>query len=383
MEILDLSSCSSNNEVSIKIKERVKSVLIGDLVKALSFKFVRHEKAVRKIYAALATGHNAILHGPGGFGKSVLVKAVCKELGLPVVYKIGYKGMMPEEILGVPNMKALLEDSKYETAFENSLFAKPGILILEEFFDADPSTAVALKDVLTEKGFREGDTKKESLIGSVIIAGNKCPEDMSIDDTTSAFYKERFPMRHKMIWSSFKEGDYLSFFNVFYTKDVYKEYFKELMLVARLCAGSEEMISPRVASQAADVAIEIGVDFLDTVESLDTGMITEMKNQVELESTSFKETELLERIKNKIMKVVDDLRISNLEEALEHRPVLYAVSSKLKSQSFSNESIELLSEVNTLIGHGIHMIEQIIIEDSDPDTINSTINNWFNDTTTS
>jgi hypothetical protein len=39
-------------------------------------------------------------------------------------------------------------------------FYKPGILIGEEFTDILPSTAAALKDILTEKGFH---TKSEKL----------------------------------------------------------------------------------------------------------------------------------------------------------------------------------------------------------------------------
>ena len=127
MELLDLSTCTTNEEVSTAIKNRVKSVKFEDLILQLSETSVFHEEATKKIYAALATGNNALLYGPGGFGKSVLVKRICEVLGLPIIYKVGYKGMMPDELFGVPNMKILMEESRYETAFENSLFSKPGI----------------------------------------------------------------------------------------------------------------------------------------------------------------------------------------------------------------------------------------------------------------
>jgi len=307
MDLLDLSACTTNKEVSEAIIASVKSYKLEDLIKVLSKDFVYHEEATRKIYAALAIGDNSILYGPGGFGKSVLVKALCEELGLPVIYKVGYEGMKPEELLGVPNMTALLEESEYITAFEKSVFAQPGILILEEFFDADPSTAAALKDILTEKGFREKSGKKESLISSVIICGNKTPDEVSTNDSTKAFYKERFPFRHKMAWTSFDESDYMNFFRVYF-KTTYNNNRELLLLVAKLCSGTNTTVSPRIAAKAAKVALELGPGFLDTVEDIDTSLVKEMKREAEIEAVRYEETALLGKIASMAKQLVDEAR---------------------------------------------------------------------------
>jgi len=379
MDILDLNTLDSNNEISNTIKERVKLVGVKALIETLSSDFVYHEEATRKIYAALATGNNAILFGPGGFGKSVLVKAICKELGLPIVFKVGYKGMTPEEILGVPNMNKLLEESKYETAFENGVFSKKGILILEEFMDADPSTAAALKDVLTEKGFREGNDFKESLISSVIICGNKTPDDVSLDDSTAAFYKERFPYRHKMVWKTFQEDDYIRFFKAYFDSEIYSNKIKEIILVAKLCAGTEERVSPRVAAQAASCAIELGPEFLDTIEGIDTSMISEMISQVELQTIYIDDVKLLEKIKDQAVKTIDELRLNSksLEEYVAIGEVLKGVKEKLSSKSFNDDTIELYSEVNSLIEYAISVINQSNLTFCNIKDINENINNWF------
>jgi len=284
MEILNLSSCKTNAEVVEKVSERVQSVNIDKLISDLSNDFVFHSHSVRTLYAALVTGNNAILYGPGGYGKSVLIKAVCEYFKIPVTFKVGYSGMTSEELLGLPNMDKLLNESTYETAFENSIFANPGVCILEEFLDADPQVAACLKDVLSEKGFREGLTRKESMISSIIIAGNKAPEDVSIDDSTAAFYMERFPYKNKVMWDSFSASNYLSFFEAYYDKIKFKENRNTLEAVAKLCSMNSCSISPRVASQAGDNAIKLGIEFLDTISAIDTSILSEIKSELDIKT---------------------------------------------------------------------------------------------------
>jgi len=359
---LDLSNCTKNEEVSELIKKRVREVTVSELVSELSSDFVYHEEATRKIYVALATGKNSILYGPGGFGKSVLVKAICKYLGLPVVYKIGYSGMTAEELLGIPNMTVLLEESKYETAFENSVFSKSGILILEEFFDTDPSTAAALKDVLTEKGFRENDVKKESMISSVIITGNRTPEDVCIDDSTSAFYKERFPMRHRMVWNNFSNGDYLKFFNVYF-KDKYKENFEKFVLLSKLCAGTEEKVSPRVAAQAGDIMLELGISFIDTVEGIDTTEIEKIKIETEEELKGFAEREVIDNMS----KYLDDIVIES--KSVNNYIKVRCLKSRFELYEFSEPNVKAATELFGAINEVEKMIYRFIESENNVDAI--------------
>ena len=381
MKILDLSHCKSNKEVSELIRARVKSVDCDELIRNLAQDFIYHEEATRRIYAALATGKNGILYGPGGFGKSVLVKAICKYLGLPVIYKVGYEGMTPEELLGVPDMTKLLEESKYETAFENSVFSKPGILVLEEGLDADASCLATLKDVLTEKGFREGDTKKESLIASVLICGNKTPEDVSINDSTKAFYQERFPYRHNMVWKNFSNVNYQNFFKVYY-KDKYLENRELLMLVAKLCSNSENSISPRVATQAADTALELGVEFLDTVTDLDTSLISEMIHQVKKEAEQLTETELLDRIQFNVVDIINKLRTeSNINVILKHRFTLSLIKDSMEDYDFTNDVFPRVLEINSLVSTGLGSIEHQLIDTIDTNEAIKLVNELFNPTT--
>jgi len=342
MEQLDLSGCTTNKEVTDLIKNHVKDYNLKKLTSKLAEDFVFHEKATKKIYAALATGKNSVLYGPGGFGKSVLVKAICKELGIPVVYKIGYEGMTSEELLGIPNMKKLLEDSTYEVAFENSVFSKPGILILEEFFDASPSTAAALKDILTERGYREGSVKKESLIASVIITGNKTPDDMSIDDSAGAFYKDRFAMRHNMVWDEFRDANYLQFFKVYF-KEKYNSNFNKFILLSKLCANTEEQVSPRVAAQAGEVMLELGVDFLDTVEGIDTNELVRYEKETREETKVYEERQVLDNADGYIKKI--DLVTNTMQSVLDNQFKLDVLENRLKLFSFSETNVGVSLEI--------------------------------------
>lgn len=296
MEELDLSGCTTQKEVSTLIQGRVREVSLSDILSSLSDKFVYQEETIRKLYTALSTGHNILLYGLGGFGKSVVVKSFCKELGIPLICKVGYKDMNPEELLGIPNMKKLLDESKYETAFENSVFAIPGLLLLEEFGDVSESTVAALKDILTEKGFREGSIKKESLIGSVIITSNKTPDELVTSDTTAALYKERFPIRHNTVWSSFNKEDYSKYFSCVY-KDIYKAKKAECDLIARLCSDTTDVVSPRIAGVAVTIMDKLGLEYITTITDIETNKISEYKDKIELDRKLNKERDNLDIIR--------------------------------------------------------------------------------------
>jgi hypothetical protein len=345
MESIDFSKCKTNKDVSKLIIDRVRSVSVEKLVEDLSVKFVQHESTTKTIYAALASGENSILFGPGGFGKSELVKSIIKYYNIPVIYKVGYPGMTSEELFGIPNIKKLLEESKFETAFENSVFSKPGILVLEEIFDADAEITSSLKDILSEKGMRESSKFKESLISSVILVGNKSPEDVSINDSIKAFFLERFPFRKEVIWSSFNMENYLEYFTVFFDSDVFNKNKDVLELLAKICCNSDSLVSPRLASKAANTVIQLGLDFLPTINGIDSQLISDSIADFNIKSNIKKEKLFLEDMMSKI-KSIDNSGFNSTRKFL--MMMCFEENFMFDSQ-VSDHNIIKMSELSNLI----------------------------------
>lgn len=164
--------------------------------------FVHLESTEKIVNIALTTQTNLILHGPGGYGKTELVKHYLKKLNLTANFVVGYKNMVVEALLGIPDMDKLMNNSEYSIAFEHSVFKGAEVLVLEEFLDVLPETAAALKDIITEGGYRQKGEFIKSDIKTVIIVTNKDPEEIENDDSLRAFYMERFPFRHRVAWEN-------------------------------------------------------------------------------------------------------------------------------------------------------------------------------------
>jgi hypothetical protein len=379
LKLLDLKHCSTNEEVAKEIRKRVLTVSVEELIKELSNNFVYHEDAVKTVYAALAMNNNAILYGPGGYAKSEIVKAICNVLNIPLICKIGYQDMSPEELFGIPNIKNMLENSKYETAFENSVFCIPGVLCIEEGMDLSPQTAAALKDILTEKGFREGSIKKESLISSVIITGNKEPEDESINDSIKAFYIERFPYRYNMHWNSHLETNYLKLFSVVYNTEVYQDNFKKLLLVGKICESVSNKninVSPRLAIYASELAINLGVSFLSTISAFKGSFLSSSLQKMEDEDKLENEIKFLEKIEQVIISIGEEIKTSlDIKELGDKYSILKGVESKIGSYTFSDNAFTHVSSIVNKINDNLKVIDNKLA--SDHSKIDKYINKLF------
>jgi energy-coupling factor transporter ATP-binding protein EcfA2 len=298
--MINLTDCTTNAEVKKVIKKAVQDTDLDWLMTKCDEVFVFHRETVKSLYYALAAGENIILYGPGGFGKSLVVDFVLDTLGIPRSTKVGYKGMQPEELFGLPNMKKLMEESDYEIAFDKSVFVNPGCLVLEEFLDADPSTGAALKDILSQGGMRDKMKFTESLISSVIICSNKSPEDFSSnDDSLKAFYEDRFPIRLKVQWESFDKKNYLSFLKVYFPKR-FSEFKVEMDVLATICASSRKTISPRLAAKAGNMIINNGLESLSVITDLDTQNLTELIEHGVIKNRLLKQETLLIQIEKEV-----------------------------------------------------------------------------------
>ena len=278
----DFKNCTNSTETYALVAKIVSNTKLAEVQKALSEKFYNIDNVVEFLYLTFTAKGNAILYGPGGFGKSNITKAFLNFFNIPIITKVGHSSMDVESLLGIPNIKKLTEESKYEISFENSVFNIPGVLILEEFLDVRPTVAAALKDVLTEHGYREGNTFTPSKNGPIVICSNKSPDEVSTDLSTAAFYKERFPYSLYVLWDEYKAIDYFNLYSILY--DTSKEDSNKFKLLAEICAASNKndvIISPRIAIKALELFEQAHtINNLKYISSIDLSKIDEIHHKL-------------------------------------------------------------------------------------------------------
>lgn len=342
-------SCSNSKETQEELIKLISSVELSEVQKQIRKKFYNVDSVVEFIYNTIITGGNGVLHGPGGFGKSEITKAFFELYGIHPLVIVGHSGTDIESLLGIPNIKKLTEDSVHEIAFEKSVFNKPGVLILEEFLDVKPAVASALKDIITSGGYRRGDEFIPSKIGSIFICSNKSPDEVSIDFSTAAFYKERFPYSKYVIWDDYTSKSYLNLFKLRYGDEVdsNEDAFK---LIAHLCASScnqESIISPRMAFSAMDLfKINKDIRILNMVAALDTSKIDAIKARIDLET---QHTHLFSRITN-LTTMISKLEFDTPDKILGYYYLSKKLRDKLvKANVVGDDLVEAISNLISLI----------------------------------
>lgn len=281
--------------------------------------FVHLEDISKTLDIALSTETNLILYGPGGYGKTELVKAKIKEHKLSANTVVGYKNMPVEALLGLPDMQKLMDDSEYEIAFEKSVFKGAEVLVLEEFLDVLPETATALKDIMTEGGFRQKGKFIKSDIKTVIIITNTSPESLSNNDSLKAFYLDRFPIRKKVIWVSNNAAMYYKLFEV--NTELSMLDMKKL---AYICEKVKP--SPRIAMVAAKFIATTG-------DIKNIAILTEFADiDVDSLSEDFNTRDELEQFTKKLRHI---LRLINTEP----RNLSFQLYLQSKLNSIANEKL--------------------------------------------
>jgi len=263
---LDLSSCESSDEIAILVSKRVSEVTCEWVIDQLP-QFVFMQDTIEAIYVSLLTQTNCILYGPGGFGKSDITKAFCELLGIPYNTILGYESMTVEELIGIPDMKKLLDDSEYLLAFENSIFNKKGVLIMEECLDIPPNTLASLKDIISEGGYRDKRGLHKSFASSIISIGNADPKNLAVNMSTTAFFMERFPIQCKVCWQEYSKFHYTMLFDAKFPND--DKTTKNV--IASIC-GFSSSISPRIALSAYKVG-KVKLSYMSLINGMDTSRL--------------------------------------------------------------------------------------------------------------
>jgi MoxR-like ATPase len=350
MDVLKLSDCKNAAEVKIKIEERIASIPCLDVVRHFRKSYYNIDSTIEFLYASSISGSNGILYGPGGFGKTELTKKFFEYFKIPVNVIVGYHDMDVEGLLGIPDMKKLMEESEYVTAFNKSVLTKPGILLLEEFLDVRPSTAAALKDILTEGGFRQGDKFTPALNGQTFICSNKDPEELSVDFSTSAFYKDRFPCNIFVAWDNYTTRDYNNLFKIVFS-DQFEQNKDEFNVLAGLCSRSSsdnKVVSPRTAIAASRVMLKSGIHALKFVSELDTSILEDVNNELKERKAMSALLQLLDDADEVSSELVNSAEVTgNLEGKISLRFWLTNIITNIEAVKCTDDMLEITQRYKT------------------------------------
>lgn len=304
------TSFKNRNEVFKYLRSNLLKIGLPEMQKRVGEKFFDMDDIVESIFIAIVSGKNLILWGPGGFGKSEVVVKFLEQASITYSSIIGYEDMDVEGLLGLPNMTKLLEESTYEIAFEKTSFNNPGILILEEFLDVNPKTAIALKDILTSEGYRQGNKFVPSLISSVIICSNRSPYEVSIDTSTTAFYKERFPIVVNVKWNDHSSIRYEAFIKKVVGKDYNKNklIWEVLAELAYRTTKRDEPVSPRIVKDAIHILQfnEYNLKTLILVDGLDTSSLNEIISSCNSRNENSRLLKIAERISSYLEEILNE-----------------------------------------------------------------------------
>jgi len=145
MKKLNLSKYKTNAAVQKAVEARIAERSFEELLAYVNESFIYQEAATRAIYLGLSSSMNVFLSGESGYGKSELIKCILEFYKIEYNTIVGYKDMPVDALLGIPDMKKLLEDSEYVLKFSKSSFGEAKILIGEEFTDISAACAAALR----------------------------------------------------------------------------------------------------------------------------------------------------------------------------------------------------------------------------------------------
>lgn len=225
---------------------------------ALEERFVYFDEIADLISAAFYEPCNLLLWGPGGHGKSEMVLAAIRALGLSddevFVQSFG-EGMSEDRLWGGPDMASLDTCLKYDTS-RSFLAPQYKVVVFEELFDAPAQALLPLKDVLTRKVFMNGPDRVKLGAKVVIACTNKDPREFGEGNDAVQALMERFLLQKEVRWPAYEEKNYLNLFSRVRPNASKggREFHQRLAsVIASLNESKTFVMSPRMALQSLEV----------------------------------------------------------------------------------------------------------------------------------
>lgn len=237
-----------------------------DFKKVLESKFTKSEKFSKAMRIAVDNEENLIVFGPGGYGKSDMIKTIMKAAGIDdkVFYMSCGEDTDESKLWGgidIPEMK----NGNLRYNIKDS-FINYQIVVFEELLDAQVNALLALKDTLEAKEFRKGSQRQKIKTKMVIALTNKSPEEISQLGDYAKALMERFRIELNHKWDSYKGSDYLELLTKrFNPKEKDSRILKTMSSIFETIAKKKSPICPRIAIAATKVALKNGSEKIEDI----------------------------------------------------------------------------------------------------------------------
>lgn len=235
--------------------------ILPTVTTSLRQKFVHADEIADLISAAFYEPCNLLLWGPGGHGKSEMVLAAMRAIGLredEIFIQSFGEGMSEDRLWGGPDMASLDTCLRYDTD-RSFLSPQYKAVIFEELFDAPAQSLLPLKDVLTRRMFVNGAERVPMKARVVVACTNKDPREFGDGNDAIMALMERFLLQKEVRWPAYESKNYAELFAK--VRPDATEGGRELhRRLADVIAGLNEpktfVMSPRMALQALNVVTD-------------------------------------------------------------------------------------------------------------------------------
>jgi len=295
---------------------------------------------------------NLLFYGPGGHGKSEIVRALFKALQQSKSQSFGIQsfgeGMTEAKMYGGINMKALNCTESPRLEFQpDSCFLNYDNYLFEELFDAPPSVLLALKDTLTSRCLNNGHQSYEMKTLMLIAATNRNPAEIAEMGSSYQALVERFPWQINVAWPSYNQE---AFYKLFMTADSNSSSVSVSSDLKKVLAGliadahsKGQWISPRqamVCLSAVRAAAtiqgrrEVKEDDLWSIKFIPgtDGILDDLEQNLERVRVVREATELLEKCKTQTKEIAQRMTDTNNNQK---------ISSNQKGMMFLKFSAQL------------------------------------------
>lgn len=247
-----------------EVFQKLKSI---DIESVLKKKFTKSEKFAKALKIAIDNEENLIVFGPGGYGKSDMIREVLTKAGIMDKSFIMSCGEDTDESklyggIDIPAMK----EGKLRYNIKDSFINYP-IVVFEELLDAQVNALLSLKDTIEAKEFRKGSQRQKIRTKMVIALTNKSPEEVSQMGPYAEALMQRFRIELEHKWSSHTKADYVELLNRRFNPntDKDKKIINTMSGILETISKKKECICPRIAIAATKVALSAGSSSMEDI----------------------------------------------------------------------------------------------------------------------